>query len=116
MKAEMMSETSTTKFEAAEAESAFLTFRVTGDKLTPAEITKILRVPPVSAYSKGEKYSAGPRSMDLVGKTCVWYLSTDILVASNQLVDHLGVLLRILSSPHDNVLPIAALHALMKKK
>ena len=110
-----MSATSMTK-STSERVKTFLTFRVTGDKLTPDYITRIFQVPPAHAYSKGEKHVEGPRTPLSRGRPGVWYLSTDRLSASNKLNDHLGVLFSICFSPLDGALPLVGLQQAMRRK
>lgn len=76
---------------------AFATLRVVGDELIPSEITDILRLFPTKSYAKGEKYDAGRHAGQIIGKTGVWYLATDRIVASNRLVDHLLFLVSVLA-------------------
>src|ERR1700680_2342945 len=76
---------------------AFATFRVVGDDLIPSEITDILRLFPTKSYAKGGKHDAGRRAGQIIGKTGVWYLATDRIVASNRLVDHLLFLVSVLA-------------------
>src|SRR5258708_27993652 len=75
---------------------AFATLRVSGDDLVPNEITKIIKIVPTKAYAKGEHYSGGPRSPDLIGRTGVWFFATDGVVTGNNLNDHLAFLARLL--------------------
>jgi hypothetical protein len=75
---------------------AFATLRIAGDNLLPDEITEILRTYPTLAYRKGEKYNAGKSSGEMVGRTGVWYLDTDKIVSSENLLDHLIYLVGIL--------------------
>src|SRR5262249_49824117 len=88
------SETSMTK-----SERTFVTFRVAGDNLVPDQVTKLLGIKPTLAYAKGEHYELRPRSKELgprthlKGRTGVWLLSTDGVVKSNSLKDHVGWLL-----------------------
>jgi hypothetical protein len=77
----MTSGTSSTKSRATEPVSAFATLRISGDDLVPIEITKIIKIRPTKAYAKGEHYSGGPRSPDLIGRTGVWFFATDGVVA-----------------------------------
>jgi hypothetical protein len=63
---------------------AYATLRIAGDKLVPEQVTQILKVVPTTAYAKGEHYSGGPRSPDLIGRTGVWYFCTDGIVAGNR--------------------------------
>jgi hypothetical protein len=75
------------------SERAFATFRVAGDKLDPDELTKLLGIHPTLAYAKGQRYSTGPHSPDLKGRTGVWFVSTDHQVQSSRLADHIRWLL-----------------------
>jgi len=75
---------------------AFATLRVAGDQLVPHEITDILRAYPTLSYRKGEKYVGGKNSGEISGRTGVWYLSTDKIVSSNTLSDHIIYLTGIL--------------------
>src|ERR1700737_3374776 len=67
---------------------SFATFRVTGDSLIPSEITDVLFIYPTKTYRKGEQYFAGNHAGYIVGRTGVWYLSTDKIVAGNDLHEH----------------------------
>jgi len=84
--------------DAPETFRAFATFRVVGDKLVPDEVTEILKTRPTAAYAKGETYKGGKSDRTYVGKTGVWFLSTDTIVKSDSLDDHLKYLLRLFSS------------------
>jgi hypothetical protein len=103
--------TSTTKSDALKA---YATFRIAGDTLAPDQITRILRVPPTTAYTKGQKYYGGPRSPELVGRTGIWYLATDKMLASNNLDEHLGLLANILLD--DDFKPFLQLKDILKRK
>ena len=78
---------------------AFVTFRVAGDTLSPNEVTNLLRVTPTHAHCLGEQYSTGRST--IVGKTGVWLFSTDRIMLSSNLYDHLGLIFTIfgLSAP-----------------
>lgn len=91
------SETSTMRSETLETVKTFATLRFAGDSLVPEQITRALRVVPTLSYAKGERYAGGPRSPDLIGKTGVWYFSTDRLVASDRLSDHVAFIALLLS-------------------
>jgi hypothetical protein len=78
----------------------FATFRVVGDKLDPSEITNLLHVNPTLAYARGERYRAGDQAGTLVGKTGVWYLSTDGVINSSKLSDHIFPLFAVLTLDH----------------
>jgi hypothetical protein len=94
----------------------FATFRVAGDRLAPDDVTRILRVPPTQAYAKGEHYWGGPRSPDLVGRTGMWFLATDRLIASTRLGDHLGQILNLLMVQRGDAPPIIELNKLLTRK
>jgi hypothetical protein len=75
----------------------FATFRISGDELIPSEITDVLRLVPTQAHAKGETYLSGPRAGTQTARTGIWYFSTDKLVASEKLVEHLHFLIVALS-------------------
>lgn len=75
----------------------FVTFRLAGDNLVPLEITDVLRLVPAEAHAKGQTYLAGARSGNRIAKTGIWYFSTDRLVASQRLLEHLAFLVVALS-------------------
>ena len=80
--------TSATKTEVATDRKAFVTLRFAGDDLDPAEISAILPVAPTRTHKKGEEFFAGAHAGKLRGRTGIWFLSTDKLVASDDLDDH----------------------------
>jgi hypothetical protein len=103
-----------TRSEASEATlQAFATFRIAGDRLVPDEVTRILRVPASQSYAKGEHYWGGPRSPNLVGRTGVWYLSTDRMLASKRLDEHLAQLIAMLTVQRGEALPLIELNRLL---
>jgi hypothetical protein len=65
------------------------------------------------AYAKGERYRAGERTGDLIGKTGLWLFSTDGVVASDNLLHHLAHIVSILVPGPTDVGPLAHLHALL---
>jgi hypothetical protein len=73
---------------------AFVTFRIAGDSLSPDEVTNLLRVTPTHAHRRGEQYSTGKST--IIGKTGVWLFSTDRIMLSGNLYDHLGLIFTIL--------------------
>lgn len=81
--------TSTTKTDAKADRKAFVTLRFAGDQLDPAEISAILPIEPTRAHRKGEEYFAGAKAGTLRGRTGIWFLATDKLVASDNLSDHM---------------------------
>lgn len=93
---------------------AFATMRVVGDDLDPKAITKLLKVTPTISYRKGQRYSAGPRTGDLIGRTGLWLYSTDDNVPGNIFQKHVGALYRLLVPMPGNFGPLANLHQLMK--
>jgi hypothetical protein len=88
----LKSATSSTKSD--RGVKAFVTFRLAGDRLSPDEVTKLLRVNPTHAHRRGEQYSTG-RS-NITGATGVWLFSTDRIMLSGNLYDHLGLIFTIL--------------------
>lgn len=74
----------------------FVTLRIMGDRLDPEEVTRILKINPTLAYAKGENYFAGRESGNRKGRTGVWLFSTDRGIKSNNLEDHVGVLIYLL--------------------
>jgi hypothetical protein len=89
--------------------------RVSGDDLVPDEITEILKIHPTKAYAKGEHYSGGPRSPDLIGRTGVWYFATDDVVAGNNLTDHLAFVTRLLQPGSGEAGALPRLQQLMRR-
>ena len=99
--------------KSAEPLKAYATFRITGDALVPEQVTRLLRIVPTRAYSKGEHYAGGPRSPDLIGRTGVWYFCTEGIVAGSRLSDHLIFLLRqVIPEPEQ----VGALRQLLQRK
>ena len=103
------------KSENPDTRKTYVTFRVVGDSLVPDAITKALRVVPTTQYTKGQTYFAGPRTGELLGKSGVWSLTTDKLVASRNLRDHLAYLLGVLIPDRQDANPLFQLHALLAK-
>jgi hypothetical protein len=77
----------------SELPQTFATLRIVGDDLIPEQVTKFLKLVPTVSYAKGEYYSAGKRGGQVLGRTGLWYLSTDGIVASGDLNDHLHYIL-----------------------
>jgi Domain of unknown function (DUF4279) len=105
-----------TRSLATEPVRAFATLRVSGDDLVPDEVTKIIKIRPTKAYAKGEHFSGGPRSPDLIGRTGVWYFATDGIVASNNLTDHLAFLARLLQPGSGEAVPLPRLQHLLRRR
>src|SRR5205823_10234660 len=80
---------STTRTDVQSDRKAFVTLRFAGGELDPREISAILPVEPTRAHRKGEEFFAGPNAGNLPGRTGIWFLATDKLVASDDLADHL---------------------------
>jgi hypothetical protein len=112
----MTSGTSSTKPLATEPVRAFATLRVSGDDLVPNEITRIIKILPTKAYAKGEHYSGDPRSPDLIGRTGVCFFATDLVVAGNNLADHLAFLARALLPGSGEAGPLPRLQQLIRRK
>jgi len=116
MQTAMKSATSSTKSPATEPVRAFASLRVSGDNLVPDELSKIVKILPTKAYAKGEHYSGGPRSPDLIGSTGVWYFSTRGVVAGNNLADHLAFLAQLLLPGSGDSGPLTRLQHLLRRK
>jgi len=112
----MTSATPSTKSLTTEPVRAFATLRVSGDDLVPNEITKIIKILPTKAYAKGEHYSSGPRSRDLIGRTGVWFFATNRVVAGNNLTDHLTFLTRLPQPTSGEAGPLPRLQQLLRRK
>jgi hypothetical protein len=99
------------------SERAFATFRIAGNSLRPQEVTELMGRQPTLSYAKGEKYQKKNRTY--VGRTGVWYISTDGLVESNQLEDHVRFLFSVLKLSPDRLKSLRrlidnqSLHAVM---
>ncbi|MGH9352690.1 MAG: DUF4279 domain-containing protein [Terriglobia bacterium] len=94
----------------------FATFRVEGERLVPDEITALLQTPPTTAYQKGEKVKFSPRSPKTIAKTGVWFLSTDKVVRSHVLDDHLRYVFRLAFFPGGDPLRVSSFRDLLKKQ
>ena len=95
----------------------FVTFRVSGDELIPSEITDIFLLVPTKAYAKGETYFSGNRAGTRTARTGVWYFSTDNLVASQRLADHLFFLIVALSPDQTRLVwKLSRLESVIKKR
>lgn len=100
----------------SETRKTYATFRVSGDRLDPEQVTRVLRHVPTVAYAKGEKYFAGQRTGYLTGRTGVWLVSTRDIVASDNLHDHLLYVIGMLIPGRQNIMPLAHLRALIARK
>jgi hypothetical protein len=73
---------------------AFISFRVAGLSLDPDHVTHLLGVQPTEAHRAGEKYSTG-RS-EIVSRAGIWLFRTNKIILSNNLSDHIRIILTIL--------------------
>jgi Domain of unknown function (DUF4279) len=87
---------STIASEANDTVKAYAILRFAGDELDPSEISDILGVGATRAYHKGEKYFAGPRAGMITGRTGIWLLSTDGVVNSPDLGQHISYLFELI--------------------
>lgn len=100
MKAESYLAISETKTDTA---TAFATLRFAGDRLDPREVSEILPASPWRSHQKGEQFFAGQHAGHLTGRTGLWMLSTDKIVDSSDLADHLRAIEQLLCpEPNDN--------------
>jgi hypothetical protein len=106
---------STMRSEKPYTRKTYVTFRLVGDKLDPDQITRIMRIFPTIAYAKGKKYPAGKRTGELIGKTGVWCLSTDSIVASDTLQRHLAYILGVLIPDRQDAGPLLYLQDLLSR-
>jgi hypothetical protein len=88
--------TSTIASEADGTVKTYAILRFAGEQLDPCEISKILGVAPTRAYRKGEEYFAGPRTGMVRGRIGIWLLSTDELVDSRDLEQHISYLMKLI--------------------
>jgi len=115
MRTAKISATSTTKSE-GDTRKTYAMLRVSGDSLDPDEVTRALRIVPTIAYRKGEKYFAGERTGELVGRTGVWCLSTEGIVASDNLHHHLSHVLGLLIPGRQDIDPLLHLRAVLARR
>lgn len=95
--------TFTTRTDSPPDRKSFVTLRFVGDDLDPAKISAVLSIDPTRAHKKGEEFFAGKRTGNLRGRSGIWYLATDKLVPSDNLLDHLQLVQQLLCpSPRDN--------------
>lgn len=95
---------------------AFATLRFVGDALDPDEISRLLAEKPTKAYRKGQKFSPGSQSPELIGKTGIWYLSTRNKVGSAELSDHLERLVALIFPFAEGDDRLRALRDIMKRE
>ena len=88
----------------------FVDLQITGDGLDPDELSAILPVTPCTAYRKGERYYVGPRIGYRIGRTGVWYMTSDEFVSSPHLGDHAAFLWALLWPAAGNNLRLMRLH------
>jgi hypothetical protein len=70
--------------------ATFSTLRIFGDRISPAEITRILKIKPTKAFQKGEPFS----KRRLFRKTNGWFLCTEKLVKSKDTRRHIDIILK----------------------
>jgi hypothetical protein len=85
------------------SEHAFATFRVAGPRLDPHEVTKIIGLKPDLQYTKGEKYRRKPDRPALIGKTGLWYFSSDKFLGDRPLDAHVGLLWKLIVSHREEL-------------
>jgi hypothetical protein len=95
---------------------AFATLRFAGDALEPDEISSVIKERPTRAHRKGEIFKPGRRSPEVTGKTGIWYFSTRRKIQSNDLVDHLNALERLISPFGDQDSRLGELHDIMARR
>jgi hypothetical protein len=91
----MAAKSATSLTKSDQTMKAFVTFRVTGDKLAPDEVTQLLKVQPTHIRVKGTPYSTG-RSDNIVPSTNIWFFSTDSVIVSHNIFDHIRLALFVL--------------------
>src|SRR5579884_2454677 len=96
MKTAPTSAISSTKAELPEAGKVFASLGFVGDRLQPQHLTDILRISPTKSWRKGELFRPGPRSPEIVARTGTWWLSTEGVVAGQDLDAHLAFLVRLI--------------------
>jgi hypothetical protein len=72
------------------------TLRIFGDKTSPAEITKILKLKPTRSFQKGESFNKGR----LFRKTNGWFLETKKPVKSKDTRRHIDFILQAIERKH----------------
>jgi hypothetical protein len=92
-----------------------VTLRFAGDDLGPDDVSAVLPVLPTRAHRKGEEFFAGPHAGNLRGRTGIWFLTTDKLVPSDDLEDHLAFVQKLLYPVPDDASRIANLHDILKR-
>ena len=95
---------------------AFATLRFVGDDLDPDEISRTLAEQPTKAHRKGERFSPGPRSPAVVGKTGVWYFSTRRRVLSADINDHLEKIIDVIFPVADGEQKFTSIRDMMRDK
>ncbi|HEY3912709.1 MAG TPA: DUF4279 domain-containing protein [Stellaceae bacterium] len=115
MSAANTSETFSTKSN-DDSVKTFATLSFSGDDLDPDEISRILEMTPTKAYRKGEKFSPGSRSPELIGKTGIWYYSTRRKLCSANPSDHLDKIVGMIFPFADGDRRFRRLRDVMKNK
>jgi hypothetical protein len=91
----MAAKSATSSTKSDQTIRTFVTFRVTGDELDPDAVTQLLKVRPTHARLKGKSYSTG-KSENIIPSTNIWFFSTDTVMSSQNIVDHIRLVLFVL--------------------
>jgi hypothetical protein len=110
-----ISATSSTKAKPFEPGKVFASLGLVGDRLQPQHVTDILGISPTKSWRKGELFRPGPRSPEIVARTGAWWLSTEGLVASPDLDEHLAYLVALILPKGDGD-RLARLQGLMREE
>jgi hypothetical protein len=76
-------------------------------------VTDVLGISPTKSWRRGELFRPGPRSPEIVARTGTWWLSTEGLVAGQDLNMHLAFLVRLVL-PEDDGDRLTRLQKLMR--
>ncbi|HJU17838.1 MAG TPA: DUF4279 domain-containing protein [Stellaceae bacterium] len=102
-----------TKAEPLAPGKVFASLGFVGDRLQPQHVTDILGISPTKSWRKGELFRPGPRSPEIVAHTGTWWLSTEGLVASQDLEVHLAFLVALILPEGDSDHRLAQLQELI---
>jgi hypothetical protein len=91
----MAAKSATSSTKSDQTIKTFVTFRVVGDELVPDAVTQLLKVQPTHARLKGKSYSTG-KSENIVPSTNIWFFSTDSVMVSQNIIDHIRLVLFVL--------------------
>jgi hypothetical protein len=113
MKTALTSATSSTKAEPLGPGRVFASLGFVGARLQPQHVTDILGISPTKSWRKGELFRPGPRSPEIVARIGTWWLSTEGLVAGQDLDAHLTFLAQLVL-PEGNSDRLVRLQELMR--